>query len=289
MTITTRFAPSPTGPLHLGHAFAAFVAHDMARATAGRFLLRIDDIDRTRARATYETGIYSDLAGLGLTWDGPVMRQSERTDRYRDAVETLWQAGLVYPCTCSRRDIAEAATAPQEGSPVHGPDGIVYPGTCRSRRRTGHLPRDAALRLDMRMALDCIDTPIRLVERNRNLTRPAPEIVDGIGDIVLSRKDFPGSYHLAVVLDDADQGVTLVTRGEDLFEATWIHVVLQQLLSLPSPRYHHHALVRDETGRRLAKRDDAKAVARYLADGASPAELRRLTGAPRPCGGFPAS
>ncbi|MCB2128817.1 MAG: tRNA glutamyl-Q(34) synthetase GluQRS [Rhodobacteraceae bacterium] len=274
----TRFAPSPTGPLHLGHAYSAILAHDMARACGGEFLLRIEDIDQGRARPEWEDLISEDLAWLGLTWDGPVLRQSERLPAYSDALDRLWSAGLLFPCACSRRDIAEAASAPQEGAPI-GPDGIIYPGTCRpSFPRSGPRPLDANLRLDMaRAATD----PVRFTETGCRLDEiavPPEALISGTGDIVLARRDMGTSYHLSVVVDDAAQGITHVTRGEDLFEATPIHVLLQRLLGLPTPVYHHHRLIRDARGKRLAKRDDAKAIRTYREGGATPADIRRMVG-----------
>ncbi|MBP1804267.1 tRNA glutamyl-Q(34) synthetase GluQRS [Rubellimicrobium aerolatum] len=277
----TRFAPSPTGPLHLGHAFAAMVAHDMARAAGGAFLLRIEDIDRQRSKPAWEAQALDDLGWLGLTWDEPPLRQSGRLDAYRAALATLWARGVLYPCTCQRRDILDAASAPQEGGgPLIGPDGVVYPGTCRHRPRTGPLPGGVALRLDMRMALQGIVT----VEYHETGTQPGPRsvpaetLVREIGDVVLARRDFGTSYHLAVTVDDAAQGITHVTRGADLTEATPIHVLLQRLLGLPTPVYHHHRLIRDGTGRRLAKREDAKAIRRFRDEGAAPRDIRRMVG-----------
>jgi glutamyl-Q tRNA(Asp) synthetase len=283
----TRFAPSPTGPLHLGHAYAAILAHDMARAAGGEFLLRIEDIDQARARPEWEALIYEDLAWLGLTWETPVMRQSERRPAYHAALETLWARGLLYPCTCRRRDIEEAARAPQEGAPHYGPDGLVYPGTCRpTAPPKGEMPGDCALRLDMARAWDQIGTAaLQFTETGAGpggetgqviLTRE--QAIPDIGDIVLARRDMGTSYHLSVVIDDAEQRITHVTRGEDLFEATAIHVTLQELLGLPVPLYHHHRLIRDETGKRLAKRDDARAIRKYREDGLSPADIRAMIG-----------
>ena len=277
MTYITRFAPSPTGPLHLGHAYSAILAHDMARAAQGRFLLRIEDIDQTRARPEWEAQILDDLAWLGLTWDDTPLRQSDRLPRYAEALDRLWDAGLLYPCSCRRRDIAAAASAPQEGAPLHGPDGIIYPGTCRDTPRSGSRPADEALRLDMRKATQALVTYHELSDDTHPTLSP-DEMVTTIGDIVLSRRDFLGSYHLSVVLDDADQEITHVIRGADLAEATPIHVLLQRLLGLPTPRYHHHRLIRDEAGKRLAKRDDARAIATYRAAGDTPADIRRRVG-----------
>ncbi len=281
----TRFAPSPTGPLHLGHAYSAILAHDMATAAGGTFLLRIEDIDQGRARPEWEAAIYDDLHWLGLSWPVPVMRQSDRLPTYRAALESLWTRGLLYPCTCRRRDIQEAAQAPQEGgAPLMGPDGLVYPGTCRVTPRDGPMPLDQALRLDMRLA----SKHTGIIEFSESGSGPSGQagtvrvdpntLIHEIGDIVLSRRDMGTSYHLSVVIDDAAQGITHVVRGQDLFDATAIHVVLQRLLGLPTPEYHHHTLIRDESGKRLAKRDDARAISRYRADGDTPDDIRRRIG-----------
>ncbi len=279
MSFTTRFAPSPTGPLHLGHAYSALLAHDMARAAGGRFLLRIDDLDRARSRPCWEAQIYDDLAWLGLEWDAPVRRQSDCVPEYRAALERLVRAGLTYACACTRRDIAEAAGAPQEGVAAFGPDGRIYPGTCRDKALS---PDQATcIRLNMARAV-AGRTGVAFTETGpahagrHHLAAAA--LVDGIGDVVLARRDMAAAYHLAVVLDDAATGVTHVIRGEDLFEATRIHVLLQSLLDLPTPIYHHHALIRDDQGKRLAKRDDARAIAKYRAEGASPQDIRSLVG-----------
>ncbi len=279
--IVTRFAPSPTGPLHLGHAFSAIKAHDMARDAGGVFLLRIEDIDRSRSRPEWEGAIYEALHWLGLTWAEPVMRQSDRLNVYRQAIEMLWDKELIYPCTCNRRDIAAAVSAPQEGAdPRHGPDGVIYPGICRpARPLSGPLPMGAALRLDMRRAWDLIgDDPSFIEENQEPVTLTYNTAIDGIGDIVIARRDMGTSYHLSVVLDDAAQGVTHVVRGRDLFDATLIHIVLQRILGLPTPRYHHHRLIRDDSGKRLAKRDDAKAIATFRAAGATAQDIRRMIG-----------
>ena len=279
--LITRFAPSPTGPLHLGHAFSALTAWDLAQAAGGNFLLRIEDIDQPRCRAEYEAAIFDDLRWLGIDWPEPVLRQSERLDSYGAALDRLAAIGVSYACTCTRADIRAALSAPQEGAPVIGPDGPVYPGTCRD---AGHPAKGAAIRLNMRAALARLEAPLSFAETGPlhagDHAISHAHLIDAVGDIVLARRDIGTSYHLAVVLDDAAQGVTLVTRGADLFAATPIHVLLQRLLGLPVPDYHHHRLIRDAAGKRLAKRDDARAIARYRAEGASPADLRALTGLP---------
>lgn len=286
----TRFAPSPTGLLHLGHAFSALTAWDMAQATGGQFLLRIEDIDGPRCRPEFEQALYDDLAWLGITWEAPVMRQSERLEAYAAALDALWARGLLYPCTCTRRDIAAAASAPQEGAPL-GPDGIVYPGTCREKPRAPAAPRPSgvALRLDMAKAVAALaadpggglffeETGHGPAGEHGRVAADRAHLLHDIGDVVLARKDIATSYHLAVVLDDAAQGITDVIRGEDLFTATPIHVLLQRLIGLPSPRYHHHRLIRDEMGKRLAKRDDARAIRAYRDAGSSPADVRAMVG-----------
>ena len=281
-----RFAPSPTGPLHLGHAYSAWVGWDAARRAGGKFLLRIEDLDRSRSRPEWVEGIMRDLTWLGLGWDGPVLYQSARLDAYRMAQADLAARRLTYACTCTRRDIAEASAAPQEGA--HGPDGPVYPGTCRGRFRPTDGPH--ALRLDMAAAIEALGGAAavdRLDFREAGagpggetgtIGLSAAMLVEGVGDVVLARRDGAPAYHLAVVMDDAHQGVTHVSRGRDLFPATPIHRLLQALLGLPAPVYNHHRLVRDETGRRLAKRDDARAIAAYRAAGLGPAEVLRLAG-----------
>jgi glutamyl-Q tRNA(Asp) synthetase len=266
----------------------------MARATGGEFLLRIEDIDQTRAKPEWEDLIYEDLSWLGLTWDGPVLRQSERLDIYATALDTLWDRNLLYPCDCNRRDIAQAASAPQEGAPLLGPDGLIYPGTCRNKPRLRARPHTTALRLNMGQAALAHDVfPPRVgtagvatFEEKGNgediqaglIDFTAEEVAREIGDVVLARRDMGTSYHLSVVLDDAAQGITDVVRGEDLFEATRIHVILQRLLGLPTPVYHHHRLIRDDTGKRLAKRDDARAIRTYREEGRTPSDIRALVG-----------
>ncbi|SMG29618.1 glutamyl-Q tRNA(Asp) synthetase [Paracoccus sp. J56] len=277
----TRFAPSPTGPLHLGHAFAALTAAKLAHP--GEFLLRIEDIDQSRCRPEYEALIVEDLHWLGLDWPQPVMRQSERLSAYQAALDRLAALGLIYPCRCRRADIRAALSAPQEGAePVIGPDGPVYPGTCRHRNMAEMGPDDA-IRLNAARAFDYLDLE-EIVFLDENIAPGLPhrlaaqDFIFGVGDVVLARRGMGTSYHLAVVVDDAAQGITLVTRGKDLLDSTWIHVLLQKLLELPTPRYHHHRLIRDEHGKRLAKRDDARALKLYRDDGVSAAEIRQLLG-----------
>lgn len=280
MTFTTRFAPSPTGPLHLGHAYSALLASDMARAQGGIFHLRIDDIDPGRCRPEWEAQIYEDLTWLGIDWPTPVWRQSDRLLRYKTALARLWSLGLLYPCTCTRADIRQAADAPQEGVPTHGPDGLIYPGTCRPEiPPVGPLPA-AVLRLDMARALDKLTGPFGFTETgpdHAGQIQPK-DMVQTVGDVVLARRDMGASYHLSIVLDDADQHISHVIRGQDLFEATQIHVLLQKLLELPTPAYHHHRLIRDHEGKRLAKRDDARAIAKYRQEGAAPQDIRAMVG-----------
>lgn len=280
----TRFAPSPTGPLHLGHAFAALMAYAAARAGGGRFLLRIEDLDRTRARPEYEQAIYDDLSWLGLRWERPVMRQSERATAYAAALARLDAAGLLYPCFCTRKEIeaeiAASASAPQ------GPDGPLYPGTCKALSRGERAARAAAgathaLRLDVAGAVARTDGALAFVERGAGPNGETGVITahpEQFGDVVLARKDAAAAYHLACVVDDAAQGVTLVTRGEDLFAASHLHRLLQALLDLPAPEYAHHRLIRNAQGRRLAKRDDAHSLAALRAGGGAPEDILRLLG-----------
>lgn len=267
----TRFAPSPTGLLHLGHAFSALTA-----AAQGDFHLRIEDIDRDRCRPEYEAAIFEDLAWLGLEWPQPVMRQSDRMPAYRDALARL--APLTYPCRCRRGDIRAALSAPQEGALPAGPDGLIYPGTCRHRSHADAGPDDV-IRLDAGRAFDALGVDsVGFTDQGIDHVLTRQQFLDGIGDVILSRRGMGTSYHLAVVVDDAAQGITLVTRGMDLFASTHIHVLLQRLLDLPTPAYLHHRLIRDTAGRRLAKRDDARAIRQYRADGATPADIRRMVG-----------
>ena len=282
MTFRTRFAPSPTGPLHLGHAYSALIAARAAQAQGGAFLLRIEDIDQSRSRPHWEDQIYDDLTWLGLAWPTPVMRQSDRSEAYQAAVGRLTDMGLTYPCVCRRSDIEAAAGAPQEGVPQFGPDGRIYPGTCR--QRTFPESSDHVVRLNMAKALDQVDDLSfnevgPLFTGTHNLDKAA--MLREVGDIILVRRGMAASYHLAVVVDDADQAITQVTRGADLWEATQIHVVLQKLLGVSTPVYHHHDLIRDDAGKRLAKRDDARAIATYRAEGATPLDILKMLGLSR--------
>lgn len=276
-SVTTRFAPSPTGLLHLGHAFSAAFAHFHARTGGGRFLLRLEDIDSGRCRPEFDAAILEDLAWLGLDWDGPVRRQSQHLDEYGAVLARLDQRGLLYPCFCTRKDI-EAEIA-RSGHAPHGPDGALYPGLCRSLSATERQDRIAAgqscaLRLDMAAAVAQAG-PIAWRDLDEGVQSARPEI---FGDVVLARKDTPTSYHLAVTWDDALQGVTLVTRGRDLFEATHVHRLLQALLDLPVPDYRHHGLLTDENGKRFAKRDRSLTLASLRETGHTPQQVRAMAG-----------
>ncbi|WP_417451625.1 tRNA glutamyl-Q(34) synthetase GluQRS [Kordiimonas sp.] len=271
----TRFAPSPTGRLHKGHAFSALLANARARSEGGRFLLRIEDIDTTRCRDEFVAGIFEDLAWLGLEWETPVRRQSEHFADYQAALETLRTEGLAYPCFCTRKDI-EAEIAKSASAP-HGPDGPIYPGICRGLNTAERGRKIAegtphAWRLDLAAALAHIGAPLAWQDEIRGTVQATPE---ELGDVVLARKDTPTSYHLSVVVDDALQGVTHIIRGEDLWHATHIHVVLQRLLGLPKPAYHHHGLLLDENGQRFAKRNRSVTLEILRAGGTDPQALKR--------------
>ncbi len=275
--VVTRFAPSPTGRLHLGHAYAALFAWHAAREAGGRFLLRIEDIDATRCRPEFAAAIEEDLAWLGLDWEKPVRRQSEHFAEYASALDTLKARGLIYPCFCTRAEIrAEIARA---GAAPHGSNGPVYPGTCRrlddsERERRIAEGRPYALRLDVAKAI-ALTGPLTWFDRERG-TVPADPL--SLGDVVLARKETPTSYHLSVTVDDHCQGVTLVTRGEDLFAATHIHRLLQALLGFPTPTYHHHRLVTGPDGERLAKRAGAPTLRSLREAGRTPAQVRAMVG-----------
>jgi glutamyl-Q tRNA(Asp) synthetase len=282
--IVTRFAPSPTGFLHLGHAFAAITAHDSAKRAQGRFVVRIEDIDGPRCRSEFEAAIAEDLHWLGLEFEEPVRRQSEHPVDYEAAIKTLAARGLLYPCFCTRKDIA--AEIARAGSAPHGPDGPSYPGTCRDLslpERDDRLARGApyALRLDVGKAKAAAAASLSFEEEGAGpLGETGTQIIraDLLSDIVLARKGLQTSYHLAVVVDDALQGVTLVTRGNDLYHATHIQRLLQACLGLEPPRYGHHRLILDAKGRKFSKRDTAVTLASLRQNGVSVHEIRRLIG-----------
>jgi len=277
MPTITRFAPSPTGLLHLGHAYSALFSVDRAERTGGRFLLRIEDIDRGRCRDAFEQSIFDDLGWLGIGWRHPVRRQSEHMEDYRKALDLLQDRNLLYPCFCTRREIAAEIEA--AGHAPHGPDGVLYPGTCarlsadeRSDRITQG--QQFALRLNMGDAIHQTGN-LSWHDAKKGEVPATPEI---FGDVVLARKDVPASYHLAVTHDDHAQDITLVTRGEDLFQATHVHRLLQCLLGLNTPDYHHHHLLTDANGRRYAKRDQALTIAFLRESGKSPDQVIGMTG-----------
>lgn len=246
--IVTRFAPSPSGPLHLGHAYSAVIAHDLARRGGGRLHLRIDDIDSGRSHAQFVDAAIADLAWLGLDWAAPLRRQSDHVDAYKAALARLRAQALVYPCFCTRADIAASLTAP------HGPAESLYPGTCRhlsAEQRAGRMAQAVfCWRIDIARAAELAGP----LTANSNGTMTCFD-ARAHGDVVLARKDAPASYHLASTIDDAAVGVNLVVRGADLLPVTAVHLLLQRLLGLPTPDYHHHALVCGPGGQRLAKRD----------------------------------
>lgn len=275
--IITRFAPSPTGHLHLGHAHSAIFAWRRAREAGGRFLLRIEDIDPVRCRPEFTDAILEDLAWLGLDWDSEVRVQSAHLPEYRRALDALAVRGLLYPCFCTRADIAREIAA--SAAAPHGPDGVLYPGTCRRLSADERAARVAggeahALRLDMAAAVATLRAPLTFEEGGSRVACDPAQF----GDAVLARKDVPASYHLCVTHDDALQGVTLVTRGEDLRPATHLHRLLQQLIGWPEPRYAHHGLLTDAAGRRLAKRDRAATIRAMRTAGLSPADVRGQAG-----------
>lgn len=275
----TRFGPSPTGLLHLGHAHSALLGWRLARAGGGRFLLRIEDIDGTRCREDFVTAIFEDLAWLGLDWETPVRRQSQHFADYRAALDRLAALGVIYPCFCTRAairaEVTRAGAAPQDG------EGAPYPGTCRAldpaeRERRMAAGAAFALRLDVAKAL-ALSGPMEWQDESAGRVATDPL---ALGDVVLARKETPTSYHLAVTVDDALQGVSLVVRGVDLFAATHIHRLLQALLGLPVPRYRHHPLLTDAAGRRYAKRDRALSLLALRDAGATPAAVRAMAGFP---------
>ena len=273
-----RFAPSPTGRLHLGNGFSALYSFAAARRLCARFLLRVEDIDQGRCRPEFEAAMLTDLAWLGLAWEQPVRRQSEHMADYAAALAKLVDAGLTYPCFCSRKDIAReiaaAAAAP------HGPDGVLYPGICRklttaqqAEKVTAGMPH--AIRLDADRAAHRLGNDLYWHDRQQGRQTLQPLLH---GDVVLARKDTPTSYHLAVTVDDALQGITHVTRGADLFAASHVHRLLQALLDLPAPEYDHHRLLHDDHGVRMAKRHGATSLADLRESGSDPVALCRSLG-----------
>ena len=271
--IVTRFAPSPTGLLHMGHAYAAWVAREVAeQSTKGRFLLRIEDIDANRVKAPYYDAIENDLRWLGLPWDDNALRQSTRSKAYQSALAELKSVGVIYPCFCTRSEII-AETTRMSNAP-HGPEGPPYPGTCRKLDRTQQQEKINAgiahsWRLDSQLASELCG-PLDFTDLSFGKIRVDPSL---LGDVILARKDIGPAYHLAVVVDDAFQGITHVTRGDDLLQSTHVHRLLQSLLRLPKPIYLHHPLVADEHGKRLAKRADSQSIALLRTAGKSPQEI----------------
>ncbi len=282
-----RFAPSPTGQLHLGHAFSALTVWDSLHAHGGQFILRIEDIDTQRSREEHVEAIFEDLRWLGIRWPLPVMRQSQRRRAYETALDRLCGLNVCYPCRCTRRDIRSVLSAPQEAAgPPAPPSQNVYPGTCRERSIWETGPNDA-IRLNMAKAIavlggaNSLRQIIYCEDGDRYLGRyclDADNLLTSHGDIVLARKDIGTSYHLSVVIDDGAQGMTHVTRGEDLFGATPLHRLLQALLGIEPPVWKHHRLIRDEAGNRLAKRNDATTLRALRRAGHFPADIRRMVG-----------
>ena len=277
MKIITRFAPSPTGFLHLGHVYSASLAWRAAKESGGRFLLRMEDIDVTRCRPEFEQAIYEDLAWLGLEWELPVRRQSEHMEDYAALLAKLSDRDLIYPCFCSRKEIA--AEIARSRSAPHGPQGPIYPGTCRhltaaERQQRYERGEPYALRLDMVNAIAAVDLrAVKFHEQGKGFVQCDPA---SFGDVVLARKETPTSYHLAVTFDDAVQGVNHVIRGQDLFPSTHIHRLLQALLDLPTPTYFHHGLISDTKGRRLSKRDKDATIKSLREYGYQPEEVRKM-------------
>ena len=265
--------------MHLGHAYAALFAWEQAQKAGGRFLVRIEDIDRGRSKPEFEQQIFEDLEWLGIQWEQPVLRQSERFEAYKEALGKLDAMGVLYPCFCTRKEIA--AEIARAGSAPHGPEGALYPGICKRLTDTERQEKMAngvsyAQRINLEKALELAPGPLEWRELSTDDVRiadPGP-----LGDAVLGRKDFGTSYHLAVTVDDALQGISLVTRGEDLIHATDLHRLLQELLNLPVPEWHHHKLIRDEAGVRLATRDSARTLEKMRAEGVSAREVRASLG-----------
>ncbi|KKJ78063.1 glutamyl-tRNA synthetase [Kiloniella litopenaei] len=272
-----RFAPSPSGYLHLGHAYSALFSWTQAQKNNAQFMLRIEDIDTTRCRKEFTEAIYEDLAWLGLTWVDPPRIQSEHMEDYQQALTKLENQGLLYPCFCTRKEIQQEVQ--QSGRAPHGPDGLIYPGTCRNLSATEKDERLArgdsyALRLDTTKAC-ALTGDLFWKDQSKGKIKATPEI---FGDVVLARKDIHTSYHLSVAVDDALQNISCVTRGTDLFEATHIHRLLQALLKLPVPTWHHHDLIHDKDGNRLAKRHNALAIRELRARGNSLEDIKKMAG-----------
>ena len=273
MIFRTRFAPSPTGKLHIGHAYSALFGEALSKRNSGEFYLRIDNLDYSRSKKKFENQIFTDLRWLDIEWNRNIIYQSQRSHIYAKKLKILWDLDLLYDCSCSRKDIKNALTAPHNDDPKLGPDGYVYPGTCRSKRAKGCFDsiNNYVLRLDMAKAWDYLGCNYLIFlesqkffpEKNKKQIVTREDAINNIGDVVLSRSNLTASYHLSVVIDDAAQNINNVTRGEDLFEATKIHTILYALFSLPCPIYHHHKLITDSKGKRLAKRNDAKSIS-YL-------------------------
>ena len=277
MTFITRFAPSPTGPLHLGHAYSAIIAHDMARRIGGKFYVRIEDLDQSRSKKKWENQIFDDLDWLGLSWDGPVVRQSEQIDRYKNILIRFKKELSLFECNCSRRDIKNALSAPHESEKLSGPDGIIYPGTCRENMFSSHSKFENALRMYINSGENKSFSFCELGPRKGKISFSSEEFSKTVGDVVLWRKGYP-AYHLACVADDSEQKITHVVRGLDLFEATKIHTVLNSLLGFKKPLYYHHRLICDQNGARLAKRHDSKSIYKYRQEGLKASDVRALLG-----------
>ncbi|MGZ9097021.1 MAG: tRNA glutamyl-Q(34) synthetase GluQRS [Micavibrio sp.] len=272
----TRFAPSPTGRLHIGHAWSALFGAALARLQDGTFILRIEDIDQGRCRPEFIAGIYEDLEWLGLNWPKPVRHQSAHFADYGNAIQRLQALDLLYPCFCTRKEIQTEIE--QSGAAPHGPEGALYPGTCRHLSKQEREDKIAAglsfaLRLDVQKALNGLSYDLTWRDLYRGEQKATPEI---LGDVVLARKDIPASYHLCVTLDDHLQGVTLVTRGEDLFYASHLHRLLQHLLNLPVPQWAHHPLLLDEDGKRFAKRNDSVTLQHWRDSGQTPDDIIQM-------------
>ncbi len=257
---TSRFAPSPTGYLHIGHAYSAIFAYNKAKQNNGRFILRIEDIDLERSKPEYKQAIFEDLKWLGLSWEHPVREQSKHFQQYKKALDALYKKGVLYPCFCTRKKIRDEQSA--SASAPHGPEGLLYPRTCRhiSKEQRDHNTDNGmpfAVRLDVEKAINLVSGNLKWIEESKGEMTATPAI---LGDVILARKDVPASYHLSVVVDDHIQGITHVTRGEDLLYATNLHRLLQELLGLHVPKYDHHKLLLDEEGKRFAKRNQSVTI-----------------------------